>query len=251
MTKQCVFVGPTLPIDDVPCSFDVYGPAALGALFWAVENDYQRIVLIDGNFGMVPSVWHKEILWALSNSVEVIGASSMGALRAVETKPYGMVGIGRVFNLYRFGVLTDDDEVAVAHGETEVNYIPVSEAMVNFRYTLKRMVREKLITTKDATIVAARMKAKYFPNRTREEFAELLDAIGLYEDQIAKAQSWYHDVKYEDAKQALDRFASGPEVNLEEQLWSFPKTLFWSEQTIAYRSELPIPNLRRPLTNKK
>ena len=44
------------------------------------EAGYRRIGIIDGHFGNVPSVWHKEILFALSKGVEVSGAASMGAL---------------------------------------------------------------------------------------------------------------------------------------------------------------------------
>src|SRR5688572_32760283 len=50
------------------------------------------------------------------SGVRVFGAASMGALRAAELQPFGMIGVGQVFQAYRRGHLTDDDEVAVAHG---------------------------------------------------------------------------------------------------------------------------------------
>ena len=54
-------------------------------------------MLIDGEFGKNLSVWHKELLYALSRPYvrRVIGAASMGAIRAADMWRYGMVGIGR------------------------------------------------------------------------------------------------------------------------------------------------------------
>ena len=68
--------------------------------------------------------------------VHVFGASSMGALRAAELHPFGMVGVGRVFEGYRAGVYEDDDEVAVVHASEEAGFAPLSEAMVNVRHAL-------------------------------------------------------------------------------------------------------------------
>ena len=48
----------------------------------------------------------------------------MGALRAAELHVFGMVGVGRVFELFRDGLLEDDDEVAVAHGPADSGYQP-------------------------------------------------------------------------------------------------------------------------------
>ena len=38
----------------------------------------------------------------------------MGALRACELYPYGMIGIGTIFNDYKKGVIDSDDDVSVA-----------------------------------------------------------------------------------------------------------------------------------------
>jgi hypothetical protein len=76
---------------------------------------YRTIGLIDGFFGNVPAPWHKEILYAMGRGVKVYGAASMGAIRAAELHRYGMKGAGRIFQAYRLGLLTDDDEVCVLH----------------------------------------------------------------------------------------------------------------------------------------
>ena len=89
------------------------------------------IGIIDGYFEVTPTVWHKEILWAMAQGIHVYGSASIGALRAAELHTFGMVGIGRIFEAYRDGILTDDDEVAVLHGPEELGYPVVTEAMVN------------------------------------------------------------------------------------------------------------------------
>ena len=82
----------------------------------AARGAPRAIGLIDGVFERVLPVWHKEILWAMTQGIHVFGAASMGALRAAELHAFGMVGVGRIFADYRDGVLEADDEVAVLHG---------------------------------------------------------------------------------------------------------------------------------------
>ena len=55
------------------------------------------IGVIDGYFEIVPTVWHKEILWAMQAGIHVYGAASIGALRAAELDVFGMRGIGRIY----------------------------------------------------------------------------------------------------------------------------------------------------------
>src|SRR6266567_6646615 len=134
-SEICVFVGPTR-LSKIPDGIHIFAPAALGSLFRAVEAGYKRICLVDGYFGNMPSVWHKEILFALKNGVTVCGSSSMGALRAAELHTFGMVGFGWVYRAFRRGILQDDDEVCVIHAVPELNFDPLSEAMVNIRCSL-------------------------------------------------------------------------------------------------------------------
>ena len=60
----------------------------------------------------------------MSQGIHVFGSASMGALRA-ELCPFGMVGVGRIFEAYRDGELEDDDEVAVIHGPPRPAILPV------------------------------------------------------------------------------------------------------------------------------
>ena len=89
-------------------------------------------------FESVGAVWHKEILLALQDGIAVYGASSMGAIRAAELAPFGMVGVGAIYEAYCDGRYTDDDEVALLQGPATFGYPAMSEAMVNIRATVAR-----------------------------------------------------------------------------------------------------------------
>jgi len=103
----CIFAGPSLAPRDAaaPADFTWLPPARHGDVYRAVSLLRPRAIgIVDGYFQWVPSVWHKEILWALQQGVHVFGAASMGALRAAELAPFGMRGVGRIFEAYRDGV---------------------------------------------------------------------------------------------------------------------------------------------------
>lgn len=133
-----VFLGPTLAVPSARTvlNADYRPPVAQGDVLRAVQDNPAAIVIIDGYFGNVPAVWHKEILFAMARGIPVLGAASMGALRAAELHTFGMEGYGAVFQAFADGRLEDDDEVAVTHGPAELGYPSLSEAMVNIRRTL-------------------------------------------------------------------------------------------------------------------
>jgi len=135
-----VFTGPSLSAEQSRELLDaVYlPPVSQGDVYRVALKRPQAIGIIDGYFERVPSVWHKEIMWAMKEGIHVFGSASMGALRAVELEAFGMEGVGAVYEAFRSGELEDDDEVAVVHGPAETGYLSVSEAMVNIRFTLAR-----------------------------------------------------------------------------------------------------------------
>jgi hypothetical protein len=111
------FVGPSLPADEarglVP-EVELLPPIRQGDLSTVVERANPRgVLIVDGEFGQSLSVWHKEILHALHLGIRVVGASSMGALRAAELDRYGMEGVGEIYAYYRDGRLTSDADVAL------------------------------------------------------------------------------------------------------------------------------------------
>src|SRR6476469_7469441 len=83
-------------------------PADEGDVYRVALHRARAIGIIDGYFQSVPTVRHKEILWAMSRGIHVFGSASMGALRAAELGTLGMVGVGIIFKQYRDEVLEDD-----------------------------------------------------------------------------------------------------------------------------------------------
>lgn len=165
-----VFLGPSLPKADaeaeLPAALASYrGPVAQGDVLRAVEERPAAIAIIDGFFAAVPSVWHKEILWALSQGISVYGASSMGALRAAELHSYGMVGVGAIFEAFRDGIYEDDDEVTIIHGDAESGYQPLSVAMADLRATFGRAIDEQVIDGATGAELIARAKALPYAER--------------------------------------------------------------------------------------
>ncbi|MER8500229.1 TfuA-like protein [Mesorhizobium sp. M0904] len=122
-------------------------PAVQGSIIAAVQRyDPAAIVIIDGAFQAEPAVRHKEILWAISQAIPVIGAGSMGALRAAELYPY-MHGVGLIYRWYRRFAFLPDDAVAVLYGPKAVNFSPLTHALVDLRITVRAAWRRNLIST--------------------------------------------------------------------------------------------------------
>ncbi|MER9666953.1 TfuA-like protein [Mesorhizobium sp. M0185] len=121
-------------------------PAVQGSIIAAVQRyDPAAIVIIDGAFQAEPAVRHKEILWAISRAIPVIGAGSMGALRAAELYPY-MHGVGLIYRWYRRFAFLPDDAVAVLYGPKEVNFSPLTHALVDLRMTVRAAWKRNLIS---------------------------------------------------------------------------------------------------------
>ncbi|WP_197686112.1 TfuA-like protein [Actinoplanes derwentensis] len=161
-------MGPTLTAAEARTELDAtyLPPAAQGDIYQAVRRGATAIGLIDGYFRQVPSVWHKEILWAISEGVAVYGSASMGALRAAELWTFGMVGIGEIFKAYRDGLLSDDDEVALVHLEAEEDFRPATVAMVDIRTTVALAERSGVIGAKTHAALVDAAKVLWYPDRT-------------------------------------------------------------------------------------
>jgi hypothetical protein len=165
--RVVLFAGPSLPNPPpLPASWEVRPPARRGDFYRVLREQPRAIVLVDGEFHGCPSVWHREILDALAEGIAVVGASSMGALRAAELHGLGMIGCGRIFEDFRNGILNDDDEVALVYGPQAVGYPAMSEPMVNLRATLALARSEGPIDAEQERTAIAHAKALHFPERS-------------------------------------------------------------------------------------
>jgi TfuA protein len=167
LSRVVIFTGPSLHPDRAKALLNatILPPIKRGDLDCLSELKPAVIGIIDGEFYQSLAVSPKEILPLLESGVTVYGASSMGALRAVELRYCGMVGVGRVYRLFRSGVLDADDEVALTYSPS--TYEALSEPLVNIRYILRAAVQRGILTRPQARETVAKLKAVYFPERTR------------------------------------------------------------------------------------
>lgn len=163
----CLFLGPTLPIDDaqrlLPAA-TIFPPAQMGDVYALIGRGVQCIGLIDGVFHGVSSIWQRELLEAIDAGMRVLGASSMGALRAAELHQFGMEGVGQVFAWYRDGVIDADDAVALLHAP-EPPFIGFSEPLVNLRFALEAAADAGTLSAEAVGRALDWLRALYYPDR--------------------------------------------------------------------------------------
>jgi hypothetical protein len=230
-----VFTGPTISPAEARAELEaVYlPPGAEGDVYRAALKRPQAIGIIDGYFQSTPTVRHKEILWAMSRGIHVFGSSSIGALRAAELAVFGMEGVGTIFELYRDGVLEDDDEVAVAHGPPETGFLAGSEAMVNIRQTLRKAELVGIISKELGTVLEKIGKDLFYADRNYSVLLRCASEYRQWEAELARFQQWLPtgqiNQKREDALTMLRvmrrRLAQGLQAKMVS--YSFEHTSMW------------------------
>lgn len=230
--------GPTpRPDVDGATDIDARGPATQGDIARAVLAGASAIGLVDGRFEDMAAVWHKEILFALSRGVTVLGAASMGALRAAECADFGMIGIGRIFERYRSGELDDDVAVAQVHAPQELGYQPLSEALVNVEATVAELDRLELIDPFESSRLLTSARALFFKQRTMSAVA-FGASLGGRTDEIAALLSRYKvDQKRIDALMLVEQLCQRGPDRMPPPDWRFAETrLFRSTFEIGTKS---------------
>ncbi|CAN7686638.1 TfuA-like protein [Pararhizobium sp. LjRoot238] len=244
---KILYVGPTLP-DAHQRAGDivVHGPAIQGDVFQAVEEGATVIGIVDGGFEYTAPVWHKEILYALSAGVTVVGAASMGALRAAECHLFGMIGVGRIFQEYAGGSRVDDADVAQVHGPAELGWLPLSEPLVNVSATLDALVDRQFVSSNEAGRLSAVARSIFFKDRTWRSILELAEFID--EDRkspIATAlRSFAVNQKRADAIELLAVMSRLADIRpLPKLEWQFQRTTLWNEMVKQHSTARGAGNL--------
>ncbi|TLX85689.1 MAG: TfuA-related McrA-glycine thioamidation protein [Thaumarchaeota archaeon] len=211
MNKPIVYLGPTLNREEASkiLEADYRDPAKKGDfLRLSHTSDEKKYVgFIDGVFlhDYPPSpieVYHL----ATRKNIELIGASSLGALRAVELEKFGMKGIGKIFQLFKNGILNADDEVAVTFVRDK--NILQSEALIDIRFNLFLAYKKGIITKETKKRFVKIAKNIYFPFRnyddiirlTQEQFPSIHDELENFRDYILKNRD---SLKARDARKLL------------------------------------------------
>jgi len=202
-----VFLGPSLDRAgaEAVLAADYRPPARRGDVFRAAEEGARIIGIIDGVFFQDSAVGHKEVLAVLEMGVYVVGASSMGALRAAELLPFGMEGVGEIFRLYRDGILISDDEVALIFDP--VGYGPLSEPLVNIRDNVLAAEKGGYIDDEAAALILEAASSLYFPKRSYDRILEEATGLDKADEEGFRRflASERRDLKREDAVLALKR----------------------------------------------
>lgn len=241
MTEAVVFVGPSLPRDDRAAwgrtwpAVEWRPPAAQGDAYAVARAGARAIGLVDGCFESCPAVWHKEILWALDQGVAVYGSSSMGALRAAELAPFGMVGVGAVFRYFQ-APLRDDSDAALLHGPAELDYAALSEPHVNVHFTLLRAVAEGGIPAAVAAELREASKGIFYKDRSYQAILDAARARGVPLPALEAAAAWLAEGRVDQKRadvhallRAMHDAARKPGWRAEGPRFEFQHTAMWDD----------------------
>lgn len=209
MVKIIIYTGLSLSFDEAKEILDSHDdveviykrPIKRGDLGQALKENPDIIGIIDGVFHQNSSVGHKEILAVLDKGITVVGASSMGALRASEMDSLGMIGIGYVYEQYATGKVASDDDVAVMLDSETLEAL--SEPLINMDYVFTNAVEENIITQNQKDELINIAKSTFYPKRN---YAQTLNDSNLDDetkDQLISFIRQSVDIKKEDAKELI------------------------------------------------
>jgi hypothetical protein len=251
--NAAVFAGPTISAREITSIIDAVclPPVAHGDLYRVALERPRAIGIIDGYFERQPAIWHKEILWALSEGIHVFGSASMGALRAAELAPFGMVGVGAIFEAYRDGVIEDDDEVAIVHGPEDTGYRAGSDALVNIRATLEKARAADILDGPTATAMLRIARNLYYPERNYSRVIEAAHDEGVAAPILEQFRQWLRtgsvNLKRDDAVAMLQEMRACLETDAgpKHADFVFEDSLWWHElRTHAAETGLPDHDVR-------
>jgi TfuA protein len=207
MNRAVIFLGPSLPIARAQAMLPeaTYLPPIRRGDLTAALNERPGIVgIIDGQFLQSLAVSPLEIFAALRAGATVLGASSMGALRAVEMSGFGMIGVGTIFRWFRDARLVAEDELAVAYDAD--TGAALSDALVNMRYAFSRAVAENVISHETRRVLIRVAGSVYFPERTYFSTIRLAEGM-VPAAELTRLRVWLRhgcpDLKADDALRLL------------------------------------------------
>jgi hypothetical protein len=207
--KTIVFSGPSIAGAEVhrlaACTHAP--PIKRGDL--AAVDDYDVFVILDGEFGQNMSVSPKEILAVLDRGKTVIGAASMGALRASELDRNGMIGVGWVYDHFRRSAVRRDADVALVY--SPFDFKPMTVPMVDLEYWMEQTSAAGLISNKERALLLKLARNIFFAERTADRLmGALRHAIGgdTLDSLLAFSGGTIPNVKSIDAAEAVRLGAS-------------------------------------------
>jgi hypothetical protein len=179
MPETVIYLGPSLSRAEALSILQAeYRPPICRGDLGKLPRDVKTVGIIDGEFFQNLAVSPKEILPLLERGVRVLGASSMGALRAAEMHTLGMMGVGEVFAMFRDGVLDADDEVALIYDPA--TYRALSEPLVNIRRALQMARAAGAIEREEMERLLDVARDLYFPDRSYRALTSLSGGFAAF-----------------------------------------------------------------------
>jgi hypothetical protein len=201
-----VFVGPSYPdLHTTAVPFyehvAVYPPARRNDLVNLKSDPADTVVIIDGVmiYSFPPSP--KEVYDLLQRGQHVIGTSSLGAIRAVELKKFGMKGHGGVYRHICSEFAFRDDELVCMYDQ---NFKYLTVPMINVRFHLEHFRSNGAISDQDLLETATLLSSVHFSARKIELVREVFVCRGIpLAREGANSMGGIIDVKRQDASDLL------------------------------------------------
>ena len=207
--KAIVFFGPSIAESEVRRLAAVTHAPPIKRGDLAAVEDYDVFVILDGEFGQNMSVSPKEILAVLERGKTVIGAASMGALRASELDRSGMIGVGWVYDYFRRCAVRRDADVALVY--SPFDFRPMTVPMVDLEYWMELASAAELIRNKERAVVLKAARNIFFAERTPDRLMDALRRVigtDTLDSLLACSGGTIPNVKAVDAAEAVRLSAS-------------------------------------------
>ena len=208
LMKTIAFFGPSISEAEVRRLAAVTHAPPIKRGDLAAVDDYDVIVILDGEFGQNMSVSPKEILAVLDKGKAVIGAASMGALRASELDRNGMIGVGWVYDYFRRCAVRRDADVALVYSPFDLK--PMTVPMVDLEYWMEQTSAAGLIRNRERALLLKTARNIFFAERTLDRLmGTLRRAVGdTLDSLLAFSGGTIPNVKSIDAAEAVRLSAS-------------------------------------------
>jgi TfuA protein len=216
---------------------DLRPPVRHGDLY-AIQDELIRspILILDGVFSESLSITPTECRVLLRNGWTIAGASSMGALRAADLWPEGMIGIGDIYLGFRTGLLKSDAEVAV--GLHPANYSEVTISGVFLRAAISNLIDQGIVDFTVGRKMLVRALNLHFLERTVDRCSVAWDEQGISKAVVLSCQTYLrnslNNPKLADAELALSHILA--------QIWPTKGTPRIEQHLLPTHSAVPKPD---------
>jgi len=208
--KPVVFTGTSINHQDAEkiLDADYRSPVRRDDIRKLMKSLPDIIGIIDGVFFDSAAVAHREIIEAIRSGIIIVGGASMGALRASELDSYGMIGVGRIYEMYRDGVIDSDDEVAVTFDAETMK--PLSIPLLNVRVTVKALVDLGILNNDESAGIIGITRKIFYPDRNFQNILNECMEKGVISREKKEIladsfRKYYIDAKREDAVLVLEK----------------------------------------------